>query len=156
MAEALLDAGARSNTVDEYGETPLTLAAANGDAALVQRLLAAGAKANTARWNGETALMIAAGAGSVDAVRQLALHGADVNAADPRRGQTALMWAAAEGHADVARVLLEIGANVKGRLEERVHAAGLCHDEKRRRDDRGRSWKPAPIRITRCRREATR
>ena len=35
MAEALLDAGANVNTADEYGETPVTLAAANGDAALV-------------------------------------------------------------------------------------------------------------------------
>jgi len=113
MAEALLDAGASADTVDEYGESPLTLAAANGDAPLVQRLLAAGAKANTTRWNGETALMIAAGAGSVDAVRQLVLRGADVNAADPRRGQTALMWAAAEGHVDVVEALIEIGANVK-------------------------------------------
>ena len=32
MAEALLDAGATADTVDEYGETPVTLAAANGDA----------------------------------------------------------------------------------------------------------------------------
>ena len=39
MVEALLTAGARANTVDEYGESPLTLAAANGDAVLVQRLL---------------------------------------------------------------------------------------------------------------------
>src|SRR5215212_10884944 len=30
MAEALLNAGARANTADEYGETPVTLAAANG------------------------------------------------------------------------------------------------------------------------------
>ena len=37
MAEALLDAGAAVNTADEYGETPVTLAAANGDAALVRR-----------------------------------------------------------------------------------------------------------------------
>ena len=113
MAEALLAAGANANTMDEYGESPLTLAAANGDARLVQRLLAAGANANTTRWNGETALMMAAGAGSVDAVRQLVLRGADVNAADPRRGQTALMWAAAEGHADVVEALIEIGADVK-------------------------------------------
>src|SRR6266581_9220730 len=40
MAEALLDAGANANTADEYSETPVTLAAANGDAALVQRLVA--------------------------------------------------------------------------------------------------------------------
>src|SRR6478609_8229477 len=39
MADALLAAGAKTNTVDEYGETPLTLAAANGDAALVRRLI---------------------------------------------------------------------------------------------------------------------
>src|ERR1700720_2579983 len=31
MAESLLKAGANANTADEYGETPLTLAAANGD-----------------------------------------------------------------------------------------------------------------------------
>ena len=90
----------------------MTLAAANGDAALVERLLAAGGDARAARWNGETALMIAAGAGSLDAVRQLVQHGADVNAAEPRGGQTALMWAAAEGHSDVVAGLIEMGANV--------------------------------------------
>ncbi len=37
MAETLLGAGAKVNVVDEYGETPLTLAAANGDGAIVQR-----------------------------------------------------------------------------------------------------------------------
>jgi ankyrin repeat protein len=42
MAEALLDSGANANTADEYGETPVTLAAASGDADLVKRLLAAG------------------------------------------------------------------------------------------------------------------
>src|SRR5215510_12216500 len=38
MAEALLDSGANVNTADEYGETPVTLAAANGDAELIRRL----------------------------------------------------------------------------------------------------------------------
>src|SRR5213592_5035751 len=37
MAEALLDAGADANSADEYGESPITLAAANGDAALIER-----------------------------------------------------------------------------------------------------------------------
>src|SRR5271156_2508918 len=32
LAEKLLAAGAKPNTADEYGETPLTLACANGDA----------------------------------------------------------------------------------------------------------------------------
>ncbi len=109
---ALVDSGANANTADEYGETPVTLAAANGDAALVQRLIAAGGSARAARWNGETTLMIAAGAGSLETVRELVRHGADVNAAEPRGGQTALMWAAAEGHRDVVAGLVEMGANV--------------------------------------------
>ena len=148
MAEALLDAGAKANTVDEYGETPLTLAAANGDARA--RPAAARGRRRTpraTRWNGETALMIAAGAGSSMRVRQLVLHGADVNAAEPRRGQTALMWAAAEGHADVVGALLEIGANVESGVQDRLHAARV---RRRRRttstsiDDAAR--RPAPIR----------
>ena len=68
MAQALIDSGANANTADEYGETPVTLAAANGDAGLVQRLVAAGGNAGAARWNGETAVMIEAGAGSLDLV----------------------------------------------------------------------------------------
>ena len=56
----LLAAGANVNTADEYGETPLTLACANGNATLIEKLLKAGADAKAARWNGETALMIAA------------------------------------------------------------------------------------------------
>jgi ankyrin repeat protein len=71
MAEALLTAGAKVDVRTEYGETPLTLAAANGDAVLVRRLLRLGADPKAARWNGETALMIAAGAGNREAVASL-------------------------------------------------------------------------------------
>src|ERR687885_752360 len=39
-AEALLKAGAKVETADEYGETPLTLACTVGDAALVKQFLA--------------------------------------------------------------------------------------------------------------------
>src|SRR5690348_1823451 len=38
-ADALIAAGAKTNTADEYGETPLTLACANGNAALVAKLI---------------------------------------------------------------------------------------------------------------------
>jgi ankyrin repeat protein len=112
-AEALLAAGAKATTVDEYGETPLTLACANGNAGLVERFLKAGADANGARWDGETALMIAASAGNPQAVKLLLAAGAKVNAAESRKGQTALMWAAAEGHADVTQLLIENGADIK-------------------------------------------
>jgi len=112
-AQKLIAAGAKVNVSGEYGETPLTLALANGDVALTTKLLEAGADPNAKRWNGETALMIAANTGSVDEVRLLLDKGVDVNAAEPSRGQNALMWAAAEGHSDVIDLLIKRGANVK-------------------------------------------
>ena len=43
MAEKLIAAGAKVNTANDYGETPLTLALANGNAGLAEKLLKAGA-----------------------------------------------------------------------------------------------------------------
>src|SRR5438128_261981 len=51
-AELLLAAGAKVNTANEYGESPLTLACANADAPLVDKLLKAGADPKAARWDG--------------------------------------------------------------------------------------------------------
>lgn len=110
----LIDAGADVNTKGDYGETPLSLALANGNIILTKRLLKAGADPKATRWNGETALMIAAGAGSAEEVRLLLDAGLDVNAAEPNRGQSSLMWAAAEGHSEVVNLLLQRGANVNG------------------------------------------
>ncbi|MGA3186774.1 MAG: ankyrin repeat domain-containing protein [Bryobacteraceae bacterium] len=113
MAEKLIAAGAKVNTVGDYGETPLTLALANRDASLAEELLKARAEAKVARWNGETALMIAAGVGSVEEVKMLLDRGVDVNGAEPKSLQNALMWAASEGHAAVVDVLIQRGADVK-------------------------------------------
>ncbi len=112
QAAKLIAAGAHVNVPGEYGETPLTLALANGDVPLVQQLLKAGADPKVARWNGETALMIAAGTGSVEEVKLLLDHGVDVNAAEAHKGQTALMWAAAEGHPGVIDLLVARSVNV--------------------------------------------
>jgi len=108
----LIEAGADVNARGDYGETPLTLALANGNVGLSTRLLKAGADPKTTRWNGETALMIAAGAGSVEEVKLLLDTGLDVNAAETEKGQNALMWAASEGHPDVVNLLIQRGANV--------------------------------------------
>ena len=108
----LIDAGANVNTAGDYGETPLTLALANGNAVLCARLLKSGANPNAQRWNGETTLMIAAGAGSVEEVKLVLDTGLDPNAKESEKGQTALMWAAAEGHPDVVELLIQRGANV--------------------------------------------
>ena len=115
LVSLLIDAGATVAAANRYGVQPLTLAAVNGNAKIIERLLSAGADANTSLPEGETALMTAARTGKPDAVRALVVHGADVNARDDEHGQTALMWAAANGHADVIRVLAELGGDVRVR-----------------------------------------
>jgi len=115
-ARKLIAAGANVKAVDRYGVTPLSIAATNGNAAMILLLLNAGADANTALPGGETALMTAARTGRLEAVRVLIDAGADVNFKEPRRSQTAVLWAAAEGHAPVVKLLIDRGADFKTRL----------------------------------------
>jgi ankyrin repeat protein len=114
-AEALIRGGVDVKAVNRYGVPPLSLAAMNGNAAMLELLLEAGADPNAAQAEGETVLMTAARTGVPSAVKILLAHGADVNAKETWKGQTALMWAAAEGHADVIDVLVEAGAQVYAR-----------------------------------------
>jgi ankyrin repeat protein len=114
-AQLLLRAGAKPNVANRYGVTPISLAAANANAALVEMLLAAGADANTSLPHGETVLMTAARTGNPEAVKALLMHGANVNAKEDRLGETALMWAAAHNHPEVVRLLIASGAPVDGR-----------------------------------------
>ena len=112
MAEALLDAGANVATADDYGETPVTLAARE------RRRGAGAAAAGRGRQRPRDAMERRDGrddcgrSGEPRRRQAAGRHGADVNAAEPRGGQTALMWAAAEGHGDVVAGLVEMGANV--------------------------------------------
>ena len=53
----LLRAGAKASAANRYGVKPLTLAAINGDAGIIEQLLKAGADPNTATAEGETALV---------------------------------------------------------------------------------------------------
>lgn len=111
---ALLKAGAAANVANRYGSSPLSEAAALGNAAIVKALLDAGADPKTLTTDdGETVLMTAARAGNPEAVKALLDRGADVNAIEKYKGQTALMWAAAEGHAEVAKLLIAAGADWK-------------------------------------------
>jgi ankyrin repeat protein len=110
----LLRAGARPDVTNRYGVTPLSLAAANGNAAILSLLIAAGADPNAASAH-EPVLMTATRSGSVDAVRCLLDHGADVNAREPWQGETALMWAAGKNHAAIAQLLIQHGADVDAR-----------------------------------------
>lgn len=115
-ARKLIAAGANVKAADRYGVTPLSIAATNGNAAMISLLLKAGADPNTTLPGGETVLMTAARTGRLDAVRTLIEAGADVNAKESRRNQTALFWAAAEGHAPVVELLISRGADFRARL----------------------------------------
>ena len=118
QSEALIRAGADVNAANRYGVTPLSLAAGNGNAGLLDVLIKAGASAKTADASlreGRTLLMLAARTGSAEAVKLLVAQGGDVNAVESRTGTTALMWAASENRADAVRALAAAGADVNAR-----------------------------------------
>jgi ankyrin repeat protein len=117
-SESLIRAGADVNAVNRYGVTALSLAAGNGNAALLESLFKSGAdtkSADAALRDGRTLLMLAARTGSANAVKLLLAHGGAVNASESRTGTTALMWAASEKRAEAVRVLVAAGASVDAR-----------------------------------------
>jgi quinoprotein dehydrogenase-associated probable ABC transporter substrate-binding protein len=106
-ALALLELGAdTSKPVGEGGYTPLMLATANHDQALVQALLKKGANVNARNSGGVTALMIAAANSRADMVELLVHAGANVNA-QTERGDTALSIAREKGDPNVIKLLGE-------------------------------------------------
>ena len=115
--QLLLRAGARAETANRYGATPLWVACANGHLDVVRLLLEAGANPNRPAVGGEPPILAAARAGSPALIAALADAGADVNAPEAWRGQTALMVAAGEHerHPEVVRALIERGAQVTDR-----------------------------------------
>lgn len=90
------------------GQTPLRIAAKNGDAARVRLLLQNGVDANFES-DGCTALHQAAEDGRADIVQLLLDYEARVNHAGPG-GFTPLHAAAKNGHTEVVRLLLDRGA----------------------------------------------
>jgi uncharacterized protein len=112
-ADLLIAAGAKVNTITEYGATPLWEACNNASAPMVERLVKAGADVKAVPpGTGETILMRCARTGNPDAVKALLVRGADPNVAEPVRGQTALMWGISEGHSKVTQVLIEHSADI--------------------------------------------
>lgn len=78
VIEALLQAGADANSVDERGTTALMSAAASGSADAVKALIAHGADVNAREGShGQTALIFAAALNRSAAIKVLLEHGAD-------------------------------------------------------------------------------
>ena len=95
------------NKLDNFGRSPLMIAAERGHAGIVTAMLASemGADVNTANAEGVTALMLAAQSGNIDAVRALmAAQAIDTRAADSQHA-TALDHATEHGNVEVMHML---------------------------------------------------
>ena len=119
VAARLLDAGADVHARDEWGQTPLLLAASNGAAAAAAKLIAAGADVNARNDEGKTPLAGAAGGrGAADIITTLAQAGANLQARD-NEGRTPMHAAAMRilgVDAGLAiRTLAQAGADVHAR-----------------------------------------
>jgi len=112
-ANALIDAGADVNELDEYGETPLIRSILDGQPTVAMLLLDRGAAIDTRNRGGFTALHAAAYAGSSEIAEALIARGANINDQANKAGVSPLLIAAEQGHIDVLRVLINHGANLE-------------------------------------------
>lgn len=113
---ALLQEGAKVNSRDRNGDSPLNMAAAKGNAALTDALLKAGADVNLANLAGVTPLMGAAFSGDVEIVRKLLSAGAKIEPLD-RVKKNAATYAAGNGCAECLLALIRAGTAVNTPLE---------------------------------------
>ena len=117
--QCLIRAGANVNlaTANDWGDSPITIAAGNGNAAVVKALAEAGADVNFARaGDGASALVMASQNCRVTAVRVLLSLGADPRLACTD-GNTALAAAKHHNHPAIAKLL-------EAKLRELAAAAG--------------------------------
>jgi ankyrin repeat protein len=115
----LIRQGAPVSAPDAEGQSPLILAAYQGDTEIVRLLLEAGADVAAVDPEMEaTALHAAAYAGSTAAAKLLVEHGVDIDRQGPRNGFTALHDAIWQDNVETARLLIEAGA----RLDLASHA----------------------------------
>jgi len=113
-------------------DTPLTIAAENGDAATVRTLLARGADVDGKDSHGLTPLVRAARRGHFDAALALLDGGADPNRYDSvrtRPGWSPLMNAVHKSQGRIVQLLIEHGADVNARSADGTSPLALAEDE---------------------------
>jgi len=114
--ENALAAGGNLNfTSGNFGDTPLTIASANGHVGVVSVLILAGVDVDqTDSSFGATALYWASQEGHVHVVTELIRAKADVNKGDVTK-ETPLIVASEDGHLSVVTVLIDAGADVNAK-----------------------------------------
>ncbi|RYP18847.1 hypothetical protein DL767_009749 [Monosporascus sp. MG133] len=113
----LLGTGARINSKDEIGKTPLHWASENGHDTVVKQLLQGGADANAKDKAGWTPLHLASRNGRDTVVKQLLEGGADANAKH-NYGKTPLHMASRNGHDTVVKQLLKGYADANAKEDD--------------------------------------
>lgn len=106
IIDLLIQYGARPDTRDPLGNTPLIWAASNGDETSIRHLLEAGANVNAGDAQGQTPLIRAVRAGRPSAVKTLLDAGADPLIAD-YTGRDALFWAESSRSSAVRRLVAQ-------------------------------------------------
>ena len=107
LVDLLIDAGAKLNLRNKYGETAIMLASYNGPHDIVEKLYIKGSEIKHAGWN---PLLYAATGGHPKIVQLLLDGGVPIDSTSDN-GTTALMMAARGNHSDTVKVLLKNGAN---------------------------------------------
>ena len=113
---ALLQEGAKVNSRDRNGDSPLNMAAAKGNIALADALMKADADVNLANLAGVTPLMGAAFSANAEILQKLLAKGAKTEPVD-RVKKNAATYAAGSGCSDCLLALIRSGTNVNAALE---------------------------------------
>ena len=112
MIEELLDNEAEVNSLDNYGESPLSLACIQDRLPIIRLLLLANAKINSKNNKLQTPLLVAAACtNNEELIRVLLDAGADVNQRDNYLNAP-IHYAAINHNINAAQILIERGANV--------------------------------------------
>lgn len=107
------------------GNTPLLLAALEGNAMMVSRLIEAGADLYAINDDFNGVLFNACYAASPEVIRLLVEAGADINDTN-EEGTTALMYAASASRVECVKMLLSLGADTALQNEDGFSAVELA------------------------------
>ena len=107
----LLERGAEANCKDEFGQTPLHIAALSHNKEVIDILLSYGADVNARDKYANTPIHAAAIGNNIAAVKALVEHGAEVNCKN-ESGKTPLHEAVLRHNKEVINTLLSYGADV--------------------------------------------
>jgi ankyrin repeat protein len=113
-AARLIAAKAPIDRANDFGITPVMIAAMNEEAEIIRLLLDGGADPEVKSTGGLTALIMAAQGGKTKSMRPLVEGGAKIDAVDDIRdhNNTALGWAAYLGHVETVKELIALGADI--------------------------------------------